>query len=255
MAAMSDMCQATLKLTNDVAGLATPAAVLIALQNLSRSIFGIGVLGAWSLPRYIKERVEPREIGVNLWLHPDIPVDYWPRYRDKFTAHGLSVLALKARTASVPFTFAEAGKENRAQQTSNWVFGFMESLGIRDGLYCVYRNWSLVFISPRLLALSPANRTLLGAAGQIAVGRIEQMIKANRRRRRRGNSKGIDLTPRERDVLQQRAFFGSNAAVAKEMDISVDTVETHLRNIRKKLRVDDTAIALLEAYKHGFIEY
>ena len=56
-------------------------------------------------------------------------------------------------------------------------------------------------------------------------------------------------------MLQQRAFFATNAAVAKEMNISVDTVETHLRNIRKKLRVDDTAIALLEAYKHGLIEY
>ena len=116
---MLDMCQATLKLTNDVAGLATPAAVLIALQNLSRSTFGIGVLGAWSLPRYIKERVEPREIGVNLSLVPDIPADYWPRYREKFTAHGLSVLALKARIASVSFTFA--GTTN--QQLGVWFHG------------------------------------------------------------------------------------------------------------------------------------
>jgi DNA-binding CsgD family transcriptional regulator len=250
---MPDDCQATLKLASDVAGLTTPAAVLIALQNLSRSRFGIGVLGTWSLPRYIKERVEPREIGINLWLHPDIPADYWPRYQEKFAANGLSVLALKARRASVPFTFAETGDENGGEQATNWVFGFMASLGIRDGLYCVYRNWSLVFISPTLLALSPAHRALLGAAGQIAVGRIEQMVKANRRVR--AGPKAVELTPRERDVLQQRAFFGSNAKVAKQLEISVDTVETHLRSVRKKMQVDDTAIALLEAYKRGLIEY
>ncbi len=249
---MSDISQATLKFTDDAAALCSPVAVLVALQNLSRNALGIGVLGTWSLPRYIKERVEPREIGVNLWLHPDIPADYWPRYQEKFAANGLSVLALRARAASTPFTFAEAGRD--ARQTGNWVFGFMHSLGIRDGLYCVYRNWSLVFISPSFLALSPANRTFLAAAGQIAVGRIEQMVKAQGRSRRR-NGKEADLTPRELEVLQQRALRSSNAAVAKELNVSVETVDVHLRSIRKKLQVDDTAIALLEAYKRGLIEY
>jgi DNA-binding CsgD family transcriptional regulator len=251
---MSDISQATLEFADDVIRLRTPVAVLVALQNLSRSTVGIGVLGAWSLPRYIRERVEQRQMGVNLWLHPDVPADYWPRYQEKFAAHSLSVLALKARVASVPFTFAEVEKESIERQTSNWVFGFMRSLGIHDGLYCVYRNWSVVFISTSLLALSPANRTFLAAAGQIAVGRIEQIVKAEGRRTRR-NSKEADLTPRELDVLQQRALLGRNAAVAKELNISVETVETHLRSIRKKLQVDDTAIALLKAYKHGLIEY
>ena len=244
----------THKFADDVAALRTPVAVLIALQNLSRSVAGPGVLRAWNLPRYIKERVEPRQMGVNLWLHPDIPADYWARYQEQFAANGLSVLALKARVSSVPFTFAEAGREIGARQPSNWVFGFMQSLGIRDGLYCVYRHWSLVFISPSLLALSPANRTFLAAAGQIAVGRIEQMVKAQGLSRRR-NGKDTNLTPRELDVLQQRALRSTNAAVAKELDITVDTVEVHLRSIRKKLCVDDTGIALLEAYKRGLIEY
>jgi len=196
MSRMSEISEATLKFADDVSRLCTPVAVLVGLQNLSRSTVGIGVLGAWSLPRYIRERVEQRQMGGNLWLHPDVPADYWPRYQEKFAAHGLSVLALKARVASVPFTFAEVEKESKERQTSNWVFGFMRSLGIRDGLYCVYRNWSVVFISTRLLALSPANRTFLAGAGQIAVGRIERLMKVPRRRRR-GNSKETDLTPRE----------------------------------------------------------
>jgi DNA-binding CsgD family transcriptional regulator len=39
------------------------------------------------------------------------------------------------------------------------------------------------------------------------------------------------------------------------LDISVRTVEVHLRSARKKMKVEDTAIALLEAYKRGLIEY
>jgi DNA-binding CsgD family transcriptional regulator len=80
------------------------------------------------------------------------------------------------------------------------------------------------------------------------------MVKAQGLSRRR-NGKDTNLTPRELDVLQQRALRSTNAAVAKELDITVDTVEVHLRSIRKKLRVDDTGIALLEAYKRGLIEY
>ena len=71
---MSDISQATLKFADDVVRLRTPVAVLVALQNLSRSTVEIGVLGAWSLPRYIRERVEQRQMGVNLWLHPESPL-------------------------------------------------------------------------------------------------------------------------------------------------------------------------------------
>jgi DNA-binding winged helix-turn-helix (wHTH) protein/DNA-binding CsgD family transcriptional regulator len=57
------------------------------------------------------------------------------------------------------------------------------------------------------------------------------------------------------EILQQRALLGSNAAIAKALDISVQTVDVHLRSARKKMKVEDTAIALLEAYKRRLIEY
>ena len=63
------------------------------------------------------------------------------------------------------------------------------------------------------------------------------------------------MTARELEVLQQRALLGSSAAIAKALDISVQTVDVHLRSARKKMKVEDTAIALLEAYKRGLIEY
>ena len=57
------------------------------------------------------------------------------------------------------------------------------------------------------------------------------------------------------EVLQQRALLGSNAAIAKALDICIQTIDVHLRSVRKKVKVEDTAIALLEAYKRGLIEY
>ena len=78
----------------------------------------------------------------------------------------------------------------------------------------------------------------------------------SRRKRRRGKKVGtFDMTARELEVLQQRALVGSNAAIAKALDISIQTVDVHLRRVRKKLKVEDTAIALLEAYRRGLIEY
>jgi DNA-binding CsgD family transcriptional regulator len=47
----------------------------------------------------------------------------------------------------------------------------------------------------------------------------------------------------------QGARRSCHAAVATKLGIRVETVEVHLRSVRKKLAVDDTAIALLEAYK------
>ena len=70
-----------------------------------------------------------------------------------------------------------------------------------------------------------------------------------------GKADTFDLTARELEVLQQRAFLGCNAAISKALGISIQTVDVHLRNVRKKLKVEDTAIALLEAYKRGLIGY
>ena len=77
----------------------------------------------------------------------------------------------------------------------------------------------------------------------------------SRRKRRRGKKVNtFDLTG-ELEVLQRRALLGSNAAIAKALDISIQTVDVHLRSARRKLKVEDTAIALLESYKRGLIEY
>lgn len=46
------------------------------------------------------------------------------------------------------------------------------------------------------------------------------------------------LTARERQVLEQIALGASNKKIARELDLSVRTVETHCFNIKRKLNID-----------------
>jgi DNA-binding NarL/FixJ family response regulator len=49
------------------------------------------------------------------------------------------------------------------------------------------------------------------------------------------------LPPREREVLQCIATGKSNKHIAREMNLSVRTVETHRLNIKRKLGIEGQA--------------
>jgi DNA-binding CsgD family transcriptional regulator len=247
------LANAALQFADDVTRLQTPNAVLVALQNMSRITVGVNVMGTWNLPRYFENNIDTWRDGETLFLHPDVPGDLWPSYQKQFAIHGFSALALKARSCPTPFTFAEAETETNTRKVRNWIFDFFRSYNIQDGLYCTYGEWSLVFISNKLLALRPFERAFLATAAQVAVGRIEAIVKNPCRGPKKSTK--TDLTRRELEVVQQRALLGCNAAIAKSLNISLKTVDVHLRSARKKLKTDDTAIALLEACKRGLIEY
>src|SRR6516165_2265433 len=248
------LARAVQQFADDVGRLHTPLAVLVALQNVSHCTLGVEVLGAWILARNLKEdQITDSREGENIFFHPDVPRSFWPEYLKQYTEHGYTALTLKAQRTSIPFTFAEAEHDDSGSP-ANWIFSFLHSYAAHDGLYCTYREWAVVFISTKLLALRPSQRAFLAAAAQAAIGRIEDIVKSRRKGRREKKVDTFDLTARELEVLQQRAFLGCNAAISKTLDISIQTVDVHLRNARKKLKVEDTAIALLEAYKRGLIE-
>uniref|UniRef100_UPI003C7D6C5F response regulator n=1 Tax=Mameliella sp. TaxID=1924940 RepID=UPI003C7D6C5F len=62
------------------------------------------------------------------------------------------------------------------------------------------------------------------------------------------------LTNREQMVLLQPAQGKSNKEVAGALDISVRTVETHRKNIRRKLGVSSTAALMRYALEHGVLQ-
>ena len=62
------------------------------------------------------------------------------------------------------------------------------------------------------------------------------------------------LTNREQTILLQLAQGKSNKDVAQVLDISVRTVETHRKNIKRKLGISSTAGLTRYALEHGVLE-
>ena len=61
------------------------------------------------------------------------------------------------------------------------------------------------------------------------------------------------LTAREHEVLLLLAHGNSNKVVARQLGISVRTVETHRFSLRRKLGVDSASELLKVAVTHGWI--
>ena len=62
-----------------------------------------------------------------------------------------------------------------------------------------------------------------------------------------------ELTPREREVLLMLAQGHNNKTMARTLQISVRTVETHRLSIRRKLDIDRPADLMKHAMVHGWI--
>jgi DNA-binding NarL/FixJ family response regulator len=60
-----------------------------------------------------------------------------------------------------------------------------------------------------------------------------------------------ELTPREREVLQLMAEGQSTKEIARTLDVSVKTIETHRRNTMHKLEVDSVAELTKYAIREG----
>lgn len=66
-------------------------------------------------------------------------------------------------------------------------------------------------------------------------------------------SKDVELTDREIDLLKLIAKGYSNTQISDALYISLNTVKTHLKNIFKKLEVEDRTHAVMQAVKKEII--
>ena len=69
-----------------------------------------------------------------------------------------------------------------------------------------------------------------------------------------GDTAREQLTNREQTILLQLALGKSNKEVAIALDISVRTVETHRKNIKRKLGISSTAGLTRYALEHGVLQ-
>ncbi|MBB3038290.1 response regulator [Hoyosella altamirensis] len=72
-------------------------------------------------------------------------------------------------------------------------------------------------------------------------------------RARHGASSKVNLTARESDVLRALARGRTNAEIAAELYLSVETVKTHVGAILGKLGARDRTQAVIFAYESGLI--
>ena len=63
-----------------------------------------------------------------------------------------------------------------------------------------------------------------------------------------------DLTPREREILQQVWDGSTNRAIAQQLGISIKTVEKHRQQVMDKLNIHDVAGLTRYAISKGVIE-
>lgn len=62
-----------------------------------------------------------------------------------------------------------------------------------------------------------------------------------------------ELTPRENDVLRHLAAGASNRTIAAALNVSEETVKTHVANVLAKLQVENRAQAAVQALKRGLV--
>jgi DNA-binding NarL/FixJ family response regulator len=62
------------------------------------------------------------------------------------------------------------------------------------------------------------------------------------------------LSPREREVALLLARGATNRAIAKDLDISIKTVDTHRQKVMNKLELDNNVMLCRLAIREGWIK-
>jgi DNA-binding NarL/FixJ family response regulator len=98
---------------------------------------------------------------------------------------------------------------------------------------------------------------LVGAVRQAAAGEAvispALLVRLLPRLHRREQPTRFELTPRELDVLKLLAGGMSNAAIADDLNLSVNTVRNHVANLLMKLGVHSKLEALSVAVREGLV--
>jgi DNA-binding NarL/FixJ family response regulator len=128
------------------------------------------------------------------------------------------------------------------------------------GLIALTGNWWTIPAAAATLLKRSAAEDYVNAIRTVYEGESLLFPAAIRRlAARRGGQGGgglakANLTDREEEVLRLVAQGLSNAEIATELVLGLETVKTHVRNVLAKLGVRDRVQAVITAYESGFIQ-
>ncbi len=108
--------------------------------------------------------------------------------------------------------------------------------------------------SSRIAEVAAAIRSLVAGEQLVSpseVAEAARFMDGERREAREASCLLAKLTPREKEVLQSLAEGLSDRELARNLHVNVDTVQTHMGNIRSKLEVASRLQALVFAVRHG----
>jgi DNA-binding NarL/FixJ family response regulator len=98
-----------------------------------------------------------------------------------------------------------------------------------------------------------AVRTVAGGESLLFPAAVRDLV-ATQGRGRGDALRSAGLTEREGEVLRLMARGLSNAEIARELVVGVETVKTHVGNVLAKLGARDRTQAVVAAYESGFID-
>ncbi|MFN2557238.1 MAG: response regulator [Nitriliruptorales bacterium] len=116
---------------------------------------------------------------------------------------------------------------------------------------------AIVHKSAEISELLDAVRAVARGVNLLDPGEISRrlrVLRAARETRWQAQLLKANLTTREKEVLELLLAGRSNRAIGKELGISGETVQTHVRNLLAKLKVGSRLEAVTEAIRLGLVE-
>jgi len=243
------MLRAIAQLSTEIAGETDPISVLDVLQRTAAAKAGVQVLGAWRTPSQRCNWAAYRS-NHNVFFHPDVPNELWLEYQALVRKHGVSVTAQRAWRNEGPFTFTEVLRTERPSGEDRWIFDLYRRYGRRDGFYCPWGRWLMMFTARTVLSPIAETRALLFAAANMTICRLEEVI--DHRGLDRGGG-GPSLSARELAVLVHLSRGDSLAESAQALAIQAGTAKKLLARAQGKLGTRHYVHAVAEALRLNLI--
>lgn len=246
------MRAATFRFINAAPAMGHPDELLAALHAIARKYSRtLNATSAWLLPPRWSARYNNHQLNRTCFFGPGFRgSEFWAQYVEHAGGNGGSALNDYGRSVSAPFTLTEAMRTLQLTAHSRWVFVLLHDFGVRDGLYCPYRRWAVLFGSEEFLHLDPIDRRILGLAGAVAVEHLERLVMKGRALL----GDGVPfLTERKLEVLRLRAAGKKPGEIAGILGIKPLTARNHLDQIVKVLGATDMVHAVMKAVRFGLL--